>query len=157
MNFQDIENFIDLVKNPKKYEEVLANLKAEQDRLNAVIETVGKASELDKLRAKVESERLTQEKNYTAKVEKLEAEYAAKCSATDNAKAIAVEQTEIARKAKSDADAKMEQAKNTLAECQVNQKKIEAQQAFLNNELDSVRAIKADYEEKANKLKAALG
>lgn len=57
MNIQDIADFIDLVKNPVKYEKVLSNIKDEQDRLNAVIATVGKASELDKLRKEVEKER----------------------------------------------------------------------------------------------------
>lgn len=57
MNIQDIADFLDLVKNPAKYEERLQALKDEQGRLNAVIETVGKASELDKLRKEVEKER----------------------------------------------------------------------------------------------------
>lgn len=57
MNIQDIADFLDLVKNPVKYEERLQALKDEQGRLNAVIETVGKASELDKLRKEVEKER----------------------------------------------------------------------------------------------------
>ena len=57
MNIQDISDFIDLVKNPAKYERVLQNIKDEQERLNAVIATVGKASELDKLRKEVEKER----------------------------------------------------------------------------------------------------
>lgn len=157
MNIQDITDFLDLVKNPKKYEDALLKLKEEQDRLNAVIATVGKASELDKLRTKVEADGVAQEKAYAAKVEKLESDYAAKCLATENAKAAAVEQIEIARKAKSEADAKMTQANSVLVECNAKQKKLDQQQSQINAELDNVRAIKADYEEKANKLKAALG
>ncbi len=54
MNLQDVSDFIDLVKNPAKYEKVLQNLKEEQARLNAAVETIGKASELDKLRKETE-------------------------------------------------------------------------------------------------------
>ena len=50
MNIQDIVDFIDLVKNPEKYERILKNLVDERARLDAAIATVGKASELDKLR-----------------------------------------------------------------------------------------------------------
>ena len=56
MNFESISTFLDLVQNPAKYQAALQALKDEQERLNAVIETVGKASELDSLRKKVEKE-----------------------------------------------------------------------------------------------------
>lgn len=64
MNLQDIADFLDLVKNPAKYEQVLTNIRQEQDRLNAVVATVGKASELDKLRKEVEKERDSLAKQY---------------------------------------------------------------------------------------------
>ena len=57
MNIQSISEFLDLVKNPDKYAKFLEEIKAEQDRLNAVIETVGKASELDQLRKQLDKER----------------------------------------------------------------------------------------------------
>ena len=43
MNIQDIVDFIDLVKNPEKYERILQNLVDERARLDAAIATVGKA------------------------------------------------------------------------------------------------------------------
>ena len=57
MNIQSISEFLDIVKNPDKYAKFLEEIKAEQDRLNAVIETVGKASELDQLRKQLDKER----------------------------------------------------------------------------------------------------
>lgn len=56
MNLQDIADFISLVKDPVKFESALNNLKEEQQRLTAVIETVGKASDLDALRKKAEKD-----------------------------------------------------------------------------------------------------
>lgn len=56
MNMQDIADFISLVKDPVKFEKALKDLQDEQDRLKAVIATVGKASELDSLRKKLEKD-----------------------------------------------------------------------------------------------------
>lgn len=52
MNLQDISDFIDLVKNPAKYETYLKELVNAKDQLTAASELVGKASEIDKLQKK---------------------------------------------------------------------------------------------------------
>ena len=56
MNMQDIADFISLVKDPEKFEKALKEMQEEQDRWKAVVATVGKASELDSLRKKLEKE-----------------------------------------------------------------------------------------------------
>lgn len=84
MNIQDIADFIDLVKNPVKYEKVLQNIKDEQARLNAVIETVGKASELDKLRKEVEDKATKIKDEYEKKVEELDKSYSKKIKKVDS-------------------------------------------------------------------------
>ena len=50
MNIQDIADFIDLIKNPDKYDKLLKDLVDEQERLKAVIETVGKVEEIESIK-----------------------------------------------------------------------------------------------------------
>lgn len=67
MNFQDISEFLDLIKNPAKYEKYLTELKDAKDQLQAAAELVGKANEIEKLQIKT-----------TKLVEKAEAKAAAR-------------------------------------------------------------------------------
>ena len=55
MDFNQIQSFIDLVKDPKKYEAKLKSLKDETAKLNEAIETVGKASEIQAMYVKAEA------------------------------------------------------------------------------------------------------
>jgi len=87
MNIQDIADFIDLVKNPVKYEKVLQNIKDEQDRLNAVIATVAEASELGALRKEVETKAANLDSAYAEKAKKLEQEYTRKLKKVDTLQA----------------------------------------------------------------------
>ena len=59
MNIQDVADFIDLVKNPAKFERHLKQLVDEQDRLKAVIETVGKVEEIESIKTQI---KLTEQK-----------------------------------------------------------------------------------------------
>lgn len=52
MNFQDLTEFMDLVKNPTKYDKYLNELKDARDQLTAAAELVGKASDIEKLQKK---------------------------------------------------------------------------------------------------------
>ena len=110
MNLQDIANFIDLVNNPAKYNQVLQNLQDEQGRLNAAIETVGKASELDKLRKQVEKERADLEATLQKKIKEAEVRLNSKL--------------QIAAEAQKSADELQATAKALLTEAQ--QKEIKA-------------------------------
>ena len=157
MNIQDISDFIDLVKNPAKYERVLQNIKDEQERLNAVIATVGKASELDKLRKEVEKERAElqadfdkQSKERDVYVER-EIELLAKKKrdldeALQNAaKALqeAAEKTTTAKALASSFDCREKQLRQAEESIQVRQKQLDAQIA--------------EYSEKFAKLRSVMG
>lgn len=72
MNIQDVAEFLDLVKNPDKYTALLKSLVDEQERLNAVAETVVKVSAFDKEKKKFESEKNKIEKQLQASLEELE-------------------------------------------------------------------------------------
>jgi cell fate regulator YaaT (PSP1 superfamily) len=52
MNFQDLTEFMDLVKNPTKYDKYLNELKDARDQLTTAAELVGKASDIEKLQKK---------------------------------------------------------------------------------------------------------
>ena len=72
MNIQDVAEFLDLAKNPDKYTALLKSLVDEQERLNAVAETVVKVSAFDKEKKKFESEKNKIEKQLQASLEELE-------------------------------------------------------------------------------------
>ena len=104
MNLQHIADFLDLVNDPAKYEAVLKRLQEEQARLNAAIETVGKASELDKLRKSVEKKAADDEEKFIEKVGSAEKRLA--------------KQFEIAASAQATADTAREEAEKMLADAQ---------------------------------------
>lgn len=49
MDIRAIEQFLDLVANPDKYKKALVDLKAEQDRLQVLIELTGKIGEIQSM------------------------------------------------------------------------------------------------------------
>ena len=53
MNIQDIADFIDLIKNPDKYDKLLKDLVDEQERLTAVIKTVGDVTEIESIKTQI--------------------------------------------------------------------------------------------------------
>jgi chromosome segregation ATPase len=104
MNLQNVADFLDLVTNPEKYQAVLVRLQEEQARLNAAIETVGKASELDKLRKDVEKKAAKNESDFVEKVTAAEQRLE--------------QRFEIAASAQTTADKIKEEAEKMLAEAQ---------------------------------------
>lgn len=104
MNLQNVADFLDLVTNPEKYQAVLVRLQEEQARLNAAIETVGKASELDKLRKDVEKKAAKNELEFVDKVKAAEQRLEQKF--------------DIAASAQASADKTKEEADKMLAEAQ---------------------------------------
>ncbi len=156
MNIQDIADFLDLVKNPAKYERVLSNIKAEQDRLNAVIETVGKASELDKLRKEVETKADTLNNDYAKKVEDLEKSYVRK---TKKAESLASDlEQKLAQAAKElEVAVNKQQAAEDLANSFTGRdKKLKEQEELVANLREELKASVSEYNEKLSKLRSVM-
>ncbi len=156
MNIQDIADFLDLVKNPAKYERVLSNIKAEQDRLNAVIETVGKASELDKLRKEVETKADTLNVEYTKKVEDLEKSYVRK---TKKAESLASDlEQKLAQAAKElEVAVNKQRAAEDLANSFTGRdKKLKEQEELVANLREELKASVSEYNEKLSKLRSVM-
>lgn len=156
MNIQDIADFLDLVKNPAKYERVLSNIKAEQDRLNAVIETVGKASELDKLRKEVELESNTLTIEYNKKIEDLEKSYVHK---TKKAESLASDlEQKLAQAAKElEVAVNKQRAAEDLANSFTGRdKKLKEQEELVANLREELKASVSEYNEKLSKLRSVM-
>lgn len=154
MNIQDIADFLDLVKNPAKYERVLSNIKAEQDRLNAVIETVGKASELDKLRKEVETKADTLNNDYAKKVEDLEKSYVRK---TKKAESLASDlEQKLAQAAKElEVAVNKQRAAEDLANSFAGRdKKLKEQEAQVVVLREQLQASVTEYNEKIEKIRS---
>lgn len=156
MNIQDIADFLDLVKNPAKYERVLSNIKAEQDRLNAVIETVGKASELDKLRKEVELKSNTLTIEYNKKIEDLEKSYVRK---TKKAESLASDlEQKLAQAAKElEVAVNKQRAAEDLANSFTGRdKKLKEQEELVANLREELKASVSEYNEKLSKLRSVM-
>lgn len=156
MNIQDIADFIDLVKNPSKYEKVLQNLKDEQGRLNAVIETVGKVSEIDKIKKALEIQVATLDAEYKTKMEALEATYVAKIKKVETLQVKLEADVKKVNAAATEAEAKELAATALAASFAGRDKKLlaaEKEVAALRLELSTSLA---EYNEKIAKLKSVM-
>jgi chromosome segregation ATPase len=156
MNLQDIANFIDLVNNPDKYAQVLKNLQDEQGRLNAAIETVGKASELDKLRKQVEKEREENKTTLENKVKDAEMRLDMKFKVAADAQKTADASQEVANKVLQEAQEKEKQAKELAASFEGRDKKLRQQEDLVAKQRDELAALVAEYNAKVDKLRSVM-
>jgi len=157
MDLNSVSEFLDLVKNPSKYDKALKTLRDEQERLNAAIETVGKASELDKLIKNTQALEHTLNSSYNAKENELFTKVTSELNKLKAKQEQAKQQLDKAQVALNKAE---EESKITREHAASNQE-ISAslaarEQQILVRENNLNKAI-ADYNEKAVKLKAALG
>jgi chromosome segregation ATPase len=156
MNIQDIADFLDLVKNPNKYEKALQNLKDEQARLTAVIETVGKVVEIDKLLKQAREKESKLEAKYDDMfkvVEKKAKETAA--SASDLQAKIKKDQ-EQAAKVTGDLALKAKEMDTLRSELTKREKELVSKEVAAKNAQDTLDALILEYEAKVAKLRAVM-
>lgn len=156
MNIQDVAEFLDLVKNPEKYESMLARLVEEQERLKAVIETVGLVSEIEQ----IHTDMLKAEQAALASFSKKEADQEAK-RVSDAAKYDA--KYSILLQDQQTYAALVEEQKATLADTKLanknvkqTEKEVEAKLQLINEQQVVVEALRSEYEEKIAKLKSVM-
>ena len=156
MNIQDVADFISLVKDPAKFERHLKQLVDEQDRLKAVIETVGKVEEIESIKTQI---KLTEQKELQ-KQQALLAKYEQERTKEAVSAAILQEETRLTR----------EKYQNLLQELQANEKEtkalntqakkrekdLENKQTELQETLAATERVKLDYEERLTKLKSVM-
>lgn len=154
MNIQDIADFIELVKNPAKYERVLQNIKDEQGRLNAAIETVGKASELDSLRKEVEVKSANLTSEYLKKTDELEKLYAKKEKRIEALRIDLENKIVLAQTQTNTADVRQRAAEDLVNSFAGRDKKLKEQEKFVADLQVEVQKQAAEYNEKLEKLRS---
>lgn len=156
MNIQDVADFLDLVKNPDKYEARLKAIKEEQERLNTVIATVGKASELDKLRKEVEKERDQLQEDFVKATRERDAYVEREVEVLTKKK---IEYTEAISKATelaASAELKLQEANALIKSHDGREKKLKQGEDGLAVRQKQLDALIAEYNEKVAKLRSVM-
>ena len=156
MNIQDIADFLDLVKNPVKYEERLQALKDEQGRLNAVIETVGKASELDKLRKEVEKEREQLQADFLKATQERDKYVEREVQILSQKKLEYEDATARATELAVSAEAKLRSAQELADSFSGREKVLRQSEDGLRVRQEQLDALISEYNEKVAKLRAVM-
>lgn len=156
MNIQDIADFIDLVKNPAKYEAVLKNIADEKERLNAVVETVGKASELDKLRKGVEAKAATLESEFATKNTELDKSYQIRVKKAESLQTRLETALEKSNKDSVETEKKLQEAQQLKVILANREKTIVQLESDLTAKQAELDKLVTDYTEKVIKLKAVM-
>ena len=156
MNIQDIADFIDLVKNPEKYERILKNLVDERARLDAVIATVGKASELDKLRKELDKDREAFKQKIAASDAARQEEAAAEIATIVAKKESAAKLHDQATALLQEAEAKILQAETISQSFASREKELRKKEDALVEEKNKLGVLVLEYNEKLNKLRSVM-
>jgi len=156
MNIQDISDFLDLVKNPDKYEAALKTIKDEQARLDGLVAAVGKVTELDQLQKKLNKQLAIQEQLFADQTQKLQADYTAKLNAADLAKKKATDKANAADKAILKAEQDSQLAASTVKSYADREKVIQYREQATAESQANLQKLIAEYEEKVAKLRAVM-
>ena len=157
MNIQDISDFLDLVKNPDKYATALQTLKEEQERLNEVIATVGKASELDKLRKAVDKQKQSLEADFQNRVVTFEQQCVVTQKSLEKQKQDVAEQKDAAIKAEQEAVAIKTRADALASSFAGREKILRKAEEDVAQRAKEVSAMQVEYNEKLAKLRSVMG
>jgi len=157
MNIQDISDFLDLVKNPDKYAAALQTLKEEQERLNEVIATVGKASELDKLRKAVDKQKQSLEADFQNRVVTFEQQCVVTQKSLEKQKQDVAEQNDAAIKAEQEAVAIKTRAEALANSFAGREKVLRKAEEDVAQRAKEVSAMQVEYNEKLAKLRSVMG
>ena len=156
MNIQDVADFISLVKDPSKFERHIKQLVDEQDRLKAVIETVGKVEEIESIKAQIQ---LTEQKELQ-KQQALLAKYEQERTKEAVSAAILQEETRLTREKYQTLLQELQATEKEIKALNIQAKKrdkdLENKQTELKETLAATERVKLDYEERLPKLKSVM-
>ena len=157
MNFQDISEFLDLIKNPAKYEKYLTELKDAKDQLQAAAELVGKANEIEKLQTK--ATKLVEKAEAKAADIQAEAEAAAakRQEAYDQLFAELAQKEAAVTKVKQETDSKFAQAQDLVKEYNEKSRQLRADQKAYDVAAADLAKKTEEVEDKLAKLRALMG
>lgn len=156
MNYQDLSDFLDLVKDPKKATALLDSLKKQQENIDASIATIGKVNEIDALKSKAEKA-LTKAAltlgDAEAQAEKM----------VDAARKAAAVILGNANDAQAKADAIKQEGLSAIDKATAHEKQLADRERKLAKDLDAyykasadLAAKEADLADRVNKLRTAM-
>lgn len=156
MNIQDIADFIDLVKNPDKYDKLLKDLVDEQERLTAVIKTVGDVAEIESIKTQIKLDEKQAILDREAILTKIEQDRVKENVATTVLQADLQATRTKYQTLYQDLQEKEAETKELNRLAKKREKDLVSKQAELQEKLTNVEALKLELEDRLAKLKAVM-
>ena len=156
MNIQDVAEFIDLVKNPDKYDKLLKDLVDEQDRLKAVIKTVGDVAEIESIKTQIKLDEKQAILDREAILRKIEQDRVKENVATTVLQADLQATRTKYQTLYQDLQEKEAETKELNRLAKKREKDLVSKQAELQEKLTNVEALKLELEDRLAKLKAVM-
>lgn len=156
MNIQDVAEFIDLVKNPDKYDKLLKDLVDEQERLIAVIKTVGDVSEIESIKTQIKLDEKQAILDREAILTKIEQDRVKENVATTVLQADLQATRTKYQTLYQDLQEKEAETKELNKLAKKREKDLVSKQAELQEKLTNVEALKLELEDRLAKLKAVM-
>ena len=156
MNIQDVAEFIDLVKNPDKYDKLLKDLVDEQERLTAVIKTVGDVAEIESIKTQIKLDEKQAILDREAILTKIEQDRVKANVATTVLQADLQATRTKYQTLYQDLQEKEAETKELNKLAKKREKDLVSKQAELQEKLTNVEALKLELEDRLAKLKAVM-
>ena len=156
MNIQDIADFIDLVKNPDKYDKLLKDLVDEQEWLKAVIKTVGDVAEIESIKTQIKLDEKQAILDREAILTKIEQDRVKENVATTVLQADLQATRTKYQTLYQDLQEKEAETKELNRLAKKREKDLVSKQAELQEKLTNVEALKLELEDRLAKLKAVM-
>lgn len=156
MNIQDVAEFIDLVKNPDKYDKLLKDLVDEQERLTAVIKTVGDVAEIESIKTQIKLDEKQAILDREAILTKIEQDRVKENVATTVLQADLQATRTKYQTLYQDLQEKEAETKELNQLAKKREKDLVRKQAELQEKLTNVEALKLELEDRLAKLKAVM-
>ena len=156
MNLQDIADFIDLIKNPDKYDKLLKDLVDEQERLTAVIKTVGDVAEIESIKTQIKLDEKQAILDREAILTKIEQDRVKENLATTVLQADLQATRTKYQTLYQDLQEKEAETKELNQLSKKREKDLVRKQAELQEKLTNVEALKLELEDRLAKLKAVM-
>ena len=156
MNIQDVADFIDLIKNPDKYDKLLKDLVDEQERLTAVIKTVGDVAEIESIKTQIKLDEKQAILDREAILTKIEQDRVKENVATTVLQADLQATRTKYQTLYQDLQEKEAETKELNQLAKKREKDLVRKQAELQEKLTNVEALKLELEDRLAKLKAVM-
>ena len=156
MNIQDVADFISLVKDPAKFESYLTQLVEEQNRLKAVIETVGQVEEIEAIKIAIKKQAILAEQQQADILSKIQQDRLKESTAATVALAETKATQEKYRILLQELQQTQQETKSLNAQAKKQQADLQKKQKELQDKLVAVDALKVEYDDRVAKLKSVM-